>query len=229
MSQRTIAALLAVPLLVGLFVVVGTQPLPYVTYRPGPTLDILATRDGEEIVEVVGEKAYRTNGELRLTTIYVDQPQEEVTLDELMRAWLSPSEAVYPYDSVYAPDETDESNDAASVVQMVSSQDAAIAAALTELGYEVSPDIKVLVVDEDLPAGGVLKPRDVLLEVDGAPIRATTDVVDAVDRAPDGEPVTFLVRRNDRELSLEVTPESAGGDKRIGIELGQGFSFPFKV
>ena len=65
---------------------------------------------------------------------------------------------------------------------MVSSQDAAIAAALTELGYEVSPDIEVLVVDEDLPAGGVLKPRDVLLEVDGAPIRATTDVVDAVDR-----------------------------------------------
>jgi PDZ domain-containing protein len=195
MSQRTLAAMLAVPLLIGLFVVVGTQPLPYVTYRPGPTVDILAARDGKEIVEVSGHQAYYDDGELRLTTIYVDQPQDDVTLDELMRAWLDPSEAVYPYDAVYAPDETDESSDAESAVQMVSSQDAAVATALTELGYDVEPEVEVLYVDSKLPADGKLKVRDILVSVGGAEIAEADDVVEAVDRAPLGEPLTFVVRR----------------------------------
>ncbi|HXH80517.1 YlbL family protein [Nocardioides sp.] len=228
MSQRTMAALLAIPLLIGLFVVVGTQPLPYVTYRPGPSLDILGSRGDKEIIEVSGEKAYRDGGELRLTTIYVDQPQEDVTLDELMRAWLDPSEAVYPYDSVYAPNETDESNDAESTVQMVSSQDAAIASALSELGYDVT-EIEVASVDRAMPADGVLLVGDVLLSIEGTEITSSQDVVDAVDGAPAGEPIAFTVRRKGRETSVTVTPEVVDGDKRIGIELGPRFSFPFEV
>src|SRR5687768_8290803 len=114
MSQRTLAAMLAVPLLLGLFLVVGTQPLPYVTYKPGPTVDILAAPDDKEIVQVSGHETYRDDGELRLTTIYVDQPQEDVTLEELMKAWIDPTEAVYPYDAVYEPDTTDQSSDAES-------------------------------------------------------------------------------------------------------------------
>lgn len=228
MSQRTMAALLAIPLLIALFVVVGTQPLPYVTYRPGPSVDILGSRGDKEIIEVSGEKVYRDGGELRLTTIYVDQPQEDVTLDELMRAWLDPSEAVYPYDSVYAPDETDESNDAASTIQMVSSQDAAIATALGELGYEVT-EIEVASVDRSMPAHGVLLEGDVLLSIEGTEITSSQDVVDAVDGAPAGEAITFTVRRKGRETSVEVTPEEVDGDKRIGIELGSRFNFPFEV
>lgn len=229
MSQRTLAAMLAVPLLIGLFVVVGTQPLPYVTYRPGPTVDILASRDGKEIVEVSGHKAYYDDGELRLTTIYVDQPQDDVTLVELMRAWLDPSEAVYPYDAVYAPDETDESSDAESAVQMVSSQDAAIATALTELGYDVEPEVEVLYVDSRLPAAGKLKVRDILVSVGGAEITTADDVVKAVDRAPLGEPLTFVVRRKGKEVTVDVTPREVDGDKRIGITPGPGFTFPFDV
>ena len=229
MSQRTLAAMLAVPLLIGLFVVVGTQPLPYVTYRPGPTVDILAARDGKEIEEVSGHQAYYDDGELRLTTIYVDQPQDDVTLDELMRAWLDPSDAVYPYDSVYAPDETDESSDVESAVQMVSSQDAAVATALTELGYDVEPEVEVLYVDKQLPAEGKLKVRDILVSAGGAEITTAEDVVEAVDRAPLGEPLTFVVRRKGQEISVDVTPREVDGDKRIGITPGPGFTFPFDV
>lgn len=228
MSQRTMAALLAVPLLIVLFVVVGTQPLPYVTYRPGPSLDILGSREGEEIIQVSGKKAYRDGGELRLTTIYVDQPQEDVTLDELMRAWLDPSQAVYPYDAVYAPDETAESNDAESTVQMVSSQDAAVASALTELGYEVT-EIEVAAVEPSTPADGELSVGDVVLSIDGEEIGSSQDVVDAVDAAADDEPIEFVVRRKGRKVTVQVTPEVVDGDKRIGIELGPRFNFPFEV
>lgn len=229
MSQRTLAAMLAVPLLIGLFVVVGTQPLPYVTYRPGPTVDILAARDGKEIVEVSGHKAYRDDGELRMTTIYVDQPQDDVTLEELLRAWIDPKEAVYPYESVYAPEDTDESSDAESAVQMVSSQDSAIATALTELGYDVEPEIEVLHVDKDLPADGKLKVRDILLSVGGTEINSAEDVVTAVDKAPAGQPLTFVVRRKGQAVTASITPREVDGDKRIGITPGPGFTFPFDV
>ncbi|MEO5664314.1 MAG: PDZ domain-containing protein [Nocardioides sp.] len=229
MSQRTLAAMLAVPLLLGLFVVVGTQPLPYVTYRPGPSVDILAAPQGKEIIEVSGHKAYRDDGELRLTTIYVDQPEEDVTLEQLMRAWISPSEAVYPYDSVYTPEETDESSDAESAVQMVSSQDAAIATALTELGYDVEPEIEVLHVEKDLPADGRLKVRDILVSIGGVEINSAKDVLKAVDQAPLGEPLTFVVRRQGEDVTVDVSPREVGGDKRIGITPGPGFTFPFDV
>ncbi len=229
MSQRTLAAMLAVPLLIGLFVVVGTQPLPYVTYRPGPTVDILAARDGKEIVEVSGHKTYRDDGELRMTTIYVDQPQDDVTLEELLRAWVDPKEAVYPYDAVYAPDETDESSDAESAVQMVSSQDSAVATALTELGYDVEPEIEVLHVEKKLPADGKLKVRDILLSVGGTAINSAEDVVKAVDEAPLGQPLTFVVRRKGQAVTASVTPREVDGDTRIGITPGPGFTFPFDV
>jgi Lon-like protease len=229
MSQRTMAALLALPLMLVLLVLVAIQPLPYVTYSPGPTVDILSTRDGEETVQVSGHKAHYDDGELRLTTIYVDQPQEDVTLDRLVAAWLDPTEAVYPRSAVYDPDETDETNDTESAVQMVSSQDAAIATALTELGYDVEPVVEVLNVQEDYPADGRLKVRDVLVRIGGQEIRTAQDVVDAVDAAPVGEPLGFTVLRKGEEVEVQVTPEEFDGDKRIGITPGPGFTFPFEV
>lgn len=229
MSQRRMAALLALPLLLVLLVMVAIQPLPYVTYSPGPTVDILSTRDGEETVQVRGHKAYYDDGELRLTTIYVDQPQEDVTLDRLVAAWLDPTEAVYPRSAVYAPDETDETNDTESAVQMVSSQDAAVATALTELGHDVEPVVEVLNVQDGYPADGRLQVRDVLQRIGGREIETPQDVVDAVDAAPVGEPLAFTVLRQGERVELEVTPEEFDGDKRIGITPGPGFTFPFEV
>lgn len=229
MSQRTWAGLLAVPGLAMLWVVALLVPLPYVTYRPGPTVDILAERRGQEIVEVSGAKAYYDDGELRLTTIYVDQPQEHVNLFELMDAWVSREDAVYPRSAVYAPDVTDEDQDVESSVQMVSSQDTAIAAALRELGYQVREVVEVLHVADGLPAQGRLRVRDALLEVGGQAISSPQDVVEAVDAAPVDQPLDFRVRRGGEELTVAVTPREVDGDKRVGISPGPGFTFPIDV
>lgn len=229
MSQRTWAGLLAVPGLAMLWVVALVVPLPYVTYRPGPTVDILAERRGQEIVEVSGAKAYHDGGELRLTTIYVNQPQEHVNLFELMDAWVSRDDAVYPRSAVYAPDATDEDQDVESSVQMVSSQDTAIATALRELGYQVTEVVEVLHVADGLPAEGRLRVRDVLLEVGGRPVSSPQDVVEAVDAAPVDQPLDFRVRREGEELTVAVTPREVEGDKRVGISPGPGFTFPIDV
>ena len=229
MSQRTRAGLLALCLLAVLWGTAVFVPLPYVTYYPGPTVDILAERDGEETVQVTGREAYYDDGELRMTTVYVSQPEDDVTLPELLTAYFDPDAAVWPRSSIYAPEETDESNDRQSAVSMVSSQDTAIAAALTELGEDVEPVVEVLDVTPGLPAEGRIEVRDILLEVGGTEITQPQDVVDAVDRAEAGEPIPFVVRRGDEDVRVEVTPREVDGNLRVGITPGVGFDFPFRV
>ncbi|MDR7251334.1 PDZ domain-containing protein [Nocardioides sp. BE266] len=229
MSQRTRAGLIALCLLAVLWGTAAFVPLPYVTYYPGPTVDILAEADGAERVSVTGHQAYYDDGQLRMTTVYVSQPEDDVTLPELLRAYFDPDAAVWPRSSIYAPDETDESSDQQSAVAMVSSQDTAVAAALTELGEKVDPVVEVQGVTPSLPADGKLKVRDVILEVGGTKITQGQDVIDAVDAADVGEPLAFVVRRDGKKVTVEVTPREVDGDKRIGITPGVGYDFPFQV
>jgi PDZ domain-containing protein len=229
MSERTRAGLLALCLLAVLWGTAVFVPLPYVTYRPGPTVDILAETDGEETVRVTGHRAYYDDGELRMTTVYVSSPEERVGLTELLRAYFDPDNAVWPRSAVYAPEETDESSDRESAGAMVSSQDTAVAAALTELGEEVTPIVDIVDVTPGMPADGKLEVRDVLISVGGTDVTSTQDVIDAIDGAPKGEPVAFVVRRGTKEVTVEVTPRTVDGDYRVGFTPGVGFDFPYRV
>lgn len=229
MSQRLYAALVAGPLLFGLVVAALVLPLPYVVFQPGVTVDVLGEKDGEEIIQVQGQRTYRDDGELRMTTVYVTQPGGRVTLWEAMGAWLDDERAIYPYDAIYRPDETAEDSRTESAVQMVSSQDAATAVALRQLGYDVTPVIEVLDVTEGSPAQGKLEVRDVLTRIGDTPITSSQDVVDAVDGAPDGEPIEFELVRDGKTMTTAITPELVDGDPRVGVLAGPGFNFPFDV
>src|SRR4029078_1744016 len=135
-----VAGLLAVPLLIGLWLAAALKPLPFVTYEPGLTVNVLGTNDaGKEIIEVTGHQAYRDDGELRMTAVYVSQPlpKGENNIFELMYDWISDEDAVYPYDAVHRQGETVEQNREEGAAEMTSSQDAAIAVALEELGFDV--------------------------------------------------------------------------------------------
>jgi PDZ domain-containing protein len=229
MTQRTLAGLMAVPLLIALWLTAVLVPLPYVTYEPGLTVDVLAETHGREIIQVQGEKTYRDDGQLRMTTVYVTQPDARVNLFELMRDWVSPDASVYPYDAVYQPDETTAENRRQGAVEMVSSQDAAVATALHELGYHVEPGLEVLAVEPGAPADGALRVRDLFLKVDGAPVTSAKQVIRAVTDASAGQPVTFVVRRGGKPVDVSVTPRRNDGKQTIGIQLGTGYEFPFDV
>jgi PDZ domain-containing protein len=221
MTQRTLAGLLAVPLLIALWVTAAFVPLPYVTYEPGLTLDVLGSTDGKEIIQVEGAKAYRDDGELRMTTVYVSQPRPKGrnNLFELMHDWVSDEDAVYPYDAIYAEHQTVEQNRQEGQAEMTSSQDAATAVALEELGYDVTEAV-VAAVTKGAPADGELEAGDVILEVDGTEVTTSNDVVDAVTAAPVGEPVTFVVRRDGKRQEVTVTPTSSDGKPQVGIQVG---------
>ena len=229
MSRRTIAAVVAAPLVALLLALAAFAPLPYVTYKPGGTIDVLGEEGGQEIIQVDGQQTYRDQGELRMTTVIVSQPKQKNSLLELMTVWLNGDNAVMPYDAVYAPDETAEDNDIEGSVQMVSSQDSAIAVALTELGYQVTPAVEVQYVNPGSPAEGRLKLRDIFLEANGAKVTSSDDVGQAVAATPAGEKVTFLVRRGKLERRISIEPEKVEGEQRVGISLGLGYIFPFDV
>ncbi|NYG55270.1 YlbL family protein [Nocardioides perillae] len=228
-SQRTVAGLVAVPLLLVLWLAAALLPVPFVTYEPGLTLDVLASDDGRERIQVQGARTYRTDGELRMTTVYVTQPRARVNLFSAMGAWLDDERAVYPYDAVYDEDETAEETRRESSVQMVSSQDAATAAALRELGYDVTPVVEVLNVTEGLPAEGRLQVRDVIEAVDGQEISSAEQVGQVVRAAGAGTPVEFEVRRDGRERTVTVEPEATEDGPLVGILPGPGYRFPFQV
>ena len=232
MTRRTVTGIVASVLLVALVAVAVALPVPYVTFSPGPTVDVLAEFDGDEIVMVNGEQTYRDDGELRLTTVSVTGPSQEITLVDALSAWFDGTRAIYPREAVY-PDGSDADQvRRESTVEMVSSQDTAVAVALTELGYELSPAIEVFDVADGGPASGALEVGDQVVSVNGTPITDTASVSEAVQEVGVGEVATVEVRRNGETRVREITTAPSPDDPDtaiVGIVIGPGYEFPFEV
>lgn len=230
MTQRTVAALVAVPLLLALLTIAFVVPLPYATYSPGLTVDVLGKDGDREIISVTGHPTYRDGGHLRMTTVYVSLagPDGEKRLPELITTWLNDDDAVYPYDVVHPDGQTREQDQREGAVDMVTSQDTATAVALTEMGEKVEPELGVSYVEKGMPADGSLQVRDLLLAVDGERITDAEQVTSAVQAAVD-EPVEFTVLRAGKRIKVKVTPKLVDGTRQIGISLGPAYRFPFDV
>jgi Lon-like protease len=232
MSRRTVASVLVFCLLAVLLAVVAFVPVPYVTMSPGPTINVLGKNKDQPIIAVTGHRTYPTKGELRLTTVSVTNPNRKIGLVEAMKAWLDGTEAVYPRDAIYPPDQSADDVEQQSSGEMVNSQDSAVAAALTELGYKLPLQVEVLAVSTGSPADGKLKPRDRVLEVNGTKIKDAQDVSTAIQRTGVGKPATFVVKRGDATKTVQVTAKAAPDDAKhavVGVQIGTGYDFPFDV
>lgn len=232
MTRRTIAGIIASSLLVAMVVVAVALPVPYVTFSPGPTVDVLGEADGQEIVDISGTQTYRDGGEMRLTTVSVTGPQQRITLLQALGAWFDGDRAIFPRDAVYPEGTTDEEARRQSSVQMVSSQDTAVAVALQELGYELDPVIEVFDVAGGGAADGVLQVRDQILSVGGQEITDSASVSAAVQEAGVGGRTEVVVRRDGERRSFMLSPRPSADDPDVavlGIVIGPGYDFPFDV
>jgi Lon-like protease len=232
MSRRTVAGLLALGLLVVLGIVAARTPVDYVTFRPGPTMNVLGKYDGKAIVTVTGHQAYRDDGALRMVTVYPSGPKENISLLNMVYGWVDPDVAVLPKDAVYERGETDDSAHQESAVEMTSSQDNATAAALTALGVGYRTEVEVSDVSKDGASVGRLEKGDVLLAVDGTSTPDPTKLVDLIRAVAPGTPIALTIRRDGAEHDVTVTTRSAPDDpkvSRIGVGIKQDFVFPFKV
>jgi PDZ domain-containing protein len=232
MYRRSAATVLAGVSLLALLAVGYVMGTPYVLMSPGPTVDVLGETKGEPIVEVQGRRTYPTEGELRLTTVSVSSPGSRVSLFDAMAAWADPDQSVLPRETVYPADRTPEDERAESRVQMVGSQDTAVAAALTELGYDLDTYAEVLGTTPGGPAEDKLEARDEIVSINGTAITRVQQVFDVVDEMEVGERARFVVLRKGKRETVTVTTEAARDDADqavVGVFVGTGYHFPFDV
>jgi PDZ domain-containing protein len=231
MTQRTWAALLAVPLIFAGLVYAALTSMPFVTYAPGLTINVLGEHDGKPVITVEGHKTYRDKGQLRMTTVSVTQRDAKLDLFTLMSTWMvAHDDGIYPY-AIQYPDTsgTEKQDTQEGQVEMIRSQDSAIASALRELGYDVHPVLEVQSVSSGMPADGKIEAGDVITRFGETPVTGATDLGKLVRAVPDGQEVPVTVQRKGKPVTVRVAPVTKSGTKLIGVQLGLGYSFPFKV
>jgi PDZ domain-containing protein len=233
MSRRTVAGLLALGLIAVLVVVGISLPVPYVTDRPGPTVNVLGKYGGKDIIEVTGHPVYRDGGQLRMVTVYQSGPKDRISLLEMLMAWADPEVAAIPRDVVYPDKNTTEKQvQQQSAAEMTSSQDNATAAALTALGIDYRTEVVIADVAKDGPSYQKLRKGDILLAVNGKGAGTGIKMVDQIRAVKPGTPITLTIRRAGTERQVTVTTEPAADDKtasRINVAIKLDYVFPFKV
>lgn len=217
-------------------VLFASAPSPYVVERPGPVFDTLGETedaDGERVplIDIPDETTYPTSGELNMLTVYIDGSRERpLAWIDVASAWFNPSRTVLPIDAVYPVGQSDEEADEESAVAMDTSQQDAVAAALTELGIDYSSVFVVAGVVDGTPSDGVLETDDEILTADDATIATVQDLRDVLFAAGVGTPVDIGIRRDGVEQTVTVTPsEGDDGSPVIGVYAASSYDFPIEV
>ncbi|WP_211330294.1 YlbL family protein [Prauserella muralis] len=201
--------------------------VPYVALGPGPTYDTLGTVDGERVVTIDGEQTYPTRGELRMTTVSLN---DNVTLFGALGLWASGRYAIAPREEYFQPGQTDEEVRRQNVQQFQDSQSNAEVAALRRLGYPVRVVVKEVVSDS--PADRVLKPGDRLLRVNGQRIGNEDDVREALADTRPGQSVSLTFQRDGqppRTESVTLARHPDGPQGFVGMQPIDRADVPFEV
>lgn len=228
MTRRGLSLAVSALLALVLTAVGSRLPVPYVALAPGLVADTLAEAEGEPLIRVEGREVFPTEGELALTTVDV---LTGLTLATAVQGWFSDRLAVVPREQVFPPDQTPEETRTSNLASFTSSQTAATAAALTELGVDWTPVVGVGQVSPGAPAEGVLEPGDALLAVDGQPVDDVESVVRLVgDREPGDEVVLRISREGEEREVAITTTRSEDGRPVVGVLPGVvGLRYPFEV
>lgn len=207
-------------------------PVPYVTWRPGQTLDVLGANDKNPVITVSGLPTFETSGQLRLTTVSTSKSDAKVSLPETVFAYLSGSSDAMPREVVYQPGQSPDDVRQQSVQQMQTSRDDATVAALRAAGVAVTEMPVVAGVVSSGPASEVLEPGDLISAVNGQSVSTISDVTRLIGELEAGQPVVFEVIRGDEVSSVAITTAaSTQGEPRpvVGITVGTGYRFQPRV
>lgn len=226
MTQRTLAAVIALPLVLVLVILAWVVPLPYTIYRPGPTENVVARVE----VNPKDHPTFPDTGKIWMTTVNETLRDTHLGLWQLMAAWIDPDAAVYPKSVAYAPEQTQEQDQQQGQQQMATAQQTAAYVALEQLGFNVFIGARVAQAPQKgAPAYGKLRRGDLITAVDSTKIRLGEDLSNAVHALPAGKPATFTVRRGGRTLTERIAPVQQDGVSIIGISVVDATRMPFQV
>lgn len=214
-SSRAVAALVCGAVSVALVSLVALVPVPFAVEGPGPVRDVLSGEGDARLITVSGAPTYPTSGSLDLTTVRVSGgPGRQVDLGLQVRAWLDPGSAVLPEAAVFPPGASEQQVDASNAAAFLTSQQAAVVAALTELGYDVPVRVLVTGLSDGSGAAGLLREGDVITAVDGAPAAGAEALRDAVRAAAE--------RAGSGRAVAQVRVLRDGAEQTVAVPLGTG-------
>lgn len=185
-----------------------------------------------ERVDVEGEKPADVTGGI----FYVDVIVRKASLLEELVAQLRPDGAdLVPEHAIVPPGTDYRDRRRQNLRQMDRSQEIAAAVALRELGYEVDaePDGALVVgVASGAPADGKLEATEVIVGVDGRPVRTPDDLRRLIATRQVGDSVRLRVRAGGATRTVELdTVESPEEEGRpiIGVQVEQAAEIDLPV
>lgn len=197
----------------------------YVVLAPGPAPDV-----GK--LTKIEATTYASKGSFHMTTALIDYP-DGVDFRSAIHAWLDPQRELIPREFVFPKSQTREEADAEHVAQMTESQEAAVLAALKELGIPPTDDgALILSTAKKSPAHKTLKAGDVIVAVDRKPVVKVTDLAGLLAGRKPGDTVTLGIRRDGQPIDVLVqTIESPKepGKTLVGVVVRQSRRLPIKV
>ncbi len=192
-------------------------PLPLFLESPGDPVSL------GEAVEVGVEDPDELSGDFLLTAVNV----RRATATGVLRAMVDSQVSLVAARRIVPPGEDDAVYFDRQREVFRESVSTAAAVGLSAAGFPVDTEsvtgsgVVVMRVLEQSPADGVLQPGDVIVGVDGAPVRVADDLRGLIGTSDDGRPREVAVRRDGEERTVTVVPgEFAVGDGRVTHGLG---------
>ncbi len=169
----------------------------YVALVPG------TVRETEPLIQVEGAESFASEGEVFYTTVRLKQ---DLSWWEYLFTKQN-SDAALVEEEFILGDRSGEELIQQNLVMMTDSKDVAIAVALNRLGYDTisSDGVHIVEVVPGSSAAGGLEVGDVVIGLDGKPMVAAIDLVNAIGERSIGTDVVLSVERGDEILDITLT------------------------
>ena len=154
-------------------------------------------------VKVKGERSDHDGGGI----YYVAVEIRKASVLERFFPGLHHGSTLVPESEVRSPGESESQHRRVELRAMAQSQEIAAAVALRALGYHVdvrAPGTVIASVEPGSPAAGKLKPKDVVVRVDGRRAPSLLDLRRLIGKHEPGQSVELTVRRGDRIRQVPV-------------------------
>lgn len=224
-----LTALISAVVVLLLVIAMAFMPVPFVSWAPGRTVDVLAQTDkGKPIIQVSGLPARKSKADLRMTTVSVTTVDGRLSLVEALASYWLPHRAVLQREAVYPSGQSDDDVRAAEVQSMDTSQRDAVVAALRAAGQPVTAMPMIEAVTVGGPAYNVLVPGDLVRSVDGTEVQSVADVQRVIRKHRAGDSISMTVLRNGVSKTVQVVTSASRTDPKVplvGIGLDTGYQY----
>ncbi|MBM6590004.1 S16 family serine protease [Brevibacterium sp. RIT 803] len=206
-------------------------PVPYMLQLPGPVFNTLGDYQDKPMIDVSGATTYPTSGRIDMLTVAVSGgPGRDTYASQALGALLHGKETVIPTEAYYPLDTTREDVAASNAVEMSSSQDVAVAAAMGQLDKPYKVHLLVGDVVPDSPAEAELRKGDRIISVNGKKLDSDPAAAQVMsETVQSSDSVDLVVERGGKKTDVALKSETIDGRKAVGISMKQDFEFPVDV